>query len=155
MKMSVERAILNAAGSYPIDLRMVKAIIHIESGGDEYAARFEPHYKWLYKPERFSKEANVTIETEEAFQKFSYGPMQIMGAVAREEGYKGFLPDLCNMQAGTYWGTKYLISLLKKYKNPLDAVSAYNQGSPRKTEDGLYENQGYVDKYLLTYEGDF
>jgi soluble lytic murein transglycosylase-like protein len=134
---------------------MVKAIMHIESGGDPLAARYESHYKWLYKPEKYARNANVTVETEEAFQKFSYGPLQLMGSVAREMGYEGFLPDLCTVQAGTYWGTKYLVTLLKKYDEPLDAVSAYNQGSPRKDEVGNYKNQDYVDKYLIAYEGDF
>lgn len=78
--------------------------------------------------------------------------MQVMGAVARELGHEGAMHKLCEPEKGLTYGTKLLKKLVNKYENIEDAVAAYNAGSPRRTEDGEYVNQYYVDAIMSNLE---
>jgi len=124
------------------------AIIQIESNWDAWAARYEPYYKWIYKPAYFSKLNGVTFETENVLQCTSFGLMQCMGAVARESGLTESLLTLTRPEIGLKYGLLKFRQLLGKYNYTMDAVAAYNAGSPRK-KDGLYVNQQYVDKFKI------
>jgi len=137
------------ANKYGIPAALIRAIIQVESSRDNYAIRHEPHYQWLYRPEYYAKKHFVTVSTEIIAQKISWGPMQVMGAVARELGFDGrFLSELTNPELGIKYGCKHLKNFYNKYGNWTDAIAAYNAGSPRKREDGRYMNQSYVD-YVL------
>lgn len=140
---AIRAAIILWAGQLQIPEKLLTAMVLVESGGEECSIRYEPHYRWLYNPHGV-KPKYSTIETEQQAQKMSWGPLQIMGATAREIGYRGWLPHLCG-PAGVEWGAKYLKRLHDRYGNWNDAIAAYNAGSPRRV-DGKYVNQGYVDK---------
>lgn len=115
----------------------VKAIITVESSGNPYCERPEPHYRWL---------TGLNLSHHEQWgQSASWGLMQIMGAVARELGHKGFFARLCDPAVGLEYGCRYLAKLYRREKNWPDTISSYNQGSPRKDEQGRYRNQEYVD----------
>jgi len=141
-----------AAKAYELDPYLVAAIVATESSFDPRALRYEAHYKWYYGEKEFSKEWGVSVSTAKALQRFSYGLMQIMGAVALEHGFKAHLHDLCKPDVGLYWGCKYFAVLLKKHGDRNKAISSYNQGSPRKNADGSYKNQEYVDKVLARHK---
>lgn len=124
---------------------VVLGMISRESGTTAAFLRYERKYKWLYLPHLYTS-PHYSLDTEEALQRFSFGPLQIMGATAREHGYRGDLLGLKNSVVGFIWGTKYLKHLVEKYGNFEDAVSAYNQGSPKKRMlSGDYVNKDYVD----------
>jgi len=149
---------------------LVLAIVEVESGGDVHAFRSEPAYRYLWdvgkhcafrqlsheevaracSPEDFDCDLLVcSVDSEWAGQKASWGPMQVMGAVARERGFDGPFPELCSADEGIYWGCRQLQWLKGKHHDEHGwpgVVSAYNQGSPRKGGDGRYRNQVYVDK---------
>jgi len=127
---------------------LVLAIIKIESDFNPKAARFEKQYTYYCKDEEFSKIQRITLDTERAFQKTSWGPMQIMGGTARWVGYCGWLPDLCNPLVGVIWGLTYFkkVCMLHIYVN--DQIACYNAGSVRKNTDGTYTNQDYVNKVI-------
>lgn len=146
MTQGLQLAVLFWAMHYKVPPDLIEAIIQIESGGDRCAMRYEPNYQWLYQPYDV-KPKTSTRETEETGQKFSYGPMQVMGGTARELGYRGWLSDLCGPK-GVQYGVKYLNQLYSKYGDWTDVVAAYNAGKPRKAADGSYVNQGYVDKVM-------
>jgi soluble lytic murein transglycosylase-like protein len=79
----------------------------------------------------------------------SWGLMQIMGSVARQYGFKGNLSSLTEPEINIEIGCKHFVS---KYSvEPKDMISAYNAGSPKKTPEGLYVNQGYVDKVCAAW----
>ena len=94
--------------------------------------------------------------------------MQIMGAVARERGFKErYLTQLCTPSMGITYGVKHLTWLrdIKGYSGD-DLISAYNQGSPRRlkiVESSVnvspnakyaeYKNQHYVNKINSVYQG--
>lgn len=134
-----------AANKHGIPLGLVKALCQQESGNNPWATRYEPAFLKRYvhaKPERFGP---ISVETERQLRATSFGLMQIMGQVAREQGYQGvFLTELCDPAMGLEYSCRLLGKLLKKYAVVDDAIASYNAGSPRKNGDGVYVNQEYV-----------
>lgn len=143
--------IANVSKVYNLDPKLVASIVMVESSGEPCATRYEPHFKYLLTPKLFSTQLRITEETEIQQQKMSFGLMQVMGSVARELGHEGHLVELCEPTVGLNYGCKQLKRLFDRYGKLGDVVSAYNQGSPRKTLSGEYRNQSYVDKVLDKY----
>ncbi len=143
--------IKNIADLYKVDVKLVTAIVMVESSGQTCATRYEPKYKYTHDTFVFADNINVTQMTEEMHQKTSWGLMQVMGGLARELGHHGHLTELCDPVIGLNYGTKHIKNLQEQYYTKEDVVSAYNQGSPRKTKGGLYKNERYVDKVMRLY----
>lgn len=140
--------ITQTAQEFDLDRRVVAAIVHTESSGNPSATRYEPHYRWTLDIRDYAKFNGITVETEEKHQKTSWGYMQVMGGLSRELGHKGPIPDLIDPEVGLFYGCKYLKKQLDRYGNYDDAVAAYNAGSARKLDSGVYENERYVDRVL-------
>ena len=124
---------------------LVASIVMAETSGNDYASRYEPLWKYFYRVDYHAKRNRISIDTERVSQATSWGHMQIMGGVARELGYEGPLVRLSQPLMGIKWGCIKLKDVCNKYSNLEDAISSYNQGSPRKV-GGQYANQSYVDK---------
>ncbi len=126
---------------------LVAAMCQVESAFNPFATRYEAEYRWLVP---IGDHVATTIETELIHQRTSWGLMQIMGATARDLGYKGSLPALVGPWLGLDWGCKFLRKQIDRYDGALlDAVSAFNQGSARRDPGtGKYCNQQYVDKVV-------
>jgi soluble lytic murein transglycosylase-like protein len=121
-------------------------MIKLESNNNKYAVRYEDLYQWTVKP---YSDYHWYDNTEEVGQKTSWGYMQIMGGVARKLGFEErFLSQLVEPKYGIKYGCIHLKNFYDKYGNWQDAISSYNQGSPRKDSNGNYINQNYVDKVL-------
>lgn len=146
----ISQIIATQAAEHRLDEKLVIAIVETESGGNPNAIRYEPTYRYLYFPKECSDFNDLTCETEKISQMISWGPMQIMGAVARELGFKGNMPELCG-EAGIKYGCMHLKRQFERWLTMEDAVSAYNAGAPRKTAGGLYQNQLYVDAIMRRY----
>jgi hypothetical protein len=131
-----------------LDSVLVLAIATVESAQNTWPCRFEPGWKYFFEVEKWAKLLGQTFETEKMQQATSWGAMQIMGTVARELGFKGYIPMLCLPDVGIRYGCLKLRNLLDKYSDLTDAIASYNAGSPRKNADGTYVNQIYVDKVL-------
>lgn len=125
---------------------LVAAIVMVESSGQPHAMRFEPHFRWLKDPKYYAGRLGITVETETALQKMSFGLMQIMGGTARGLGFDGYLTELTNPRENLKWGCQYLAQHFARYPWH-EAIAAYNAGSPRY-EDGRLVNVAYVDKVL-------
>ena len=138
----------DASDESGIPENVIAAIILTESAGDRFACRFEKDYRWTYKTKELAQDARITETTELMLQMTSFGLMQIMGAVARELGLKGSILQLTDIKTNLKFACLLLKRLAKKYKERSDVFAAYNAGSPIKTLDGKYKNQGYVDKVL-------
>lgn len=139
--------IFTYADQYNLKRNWVAAVIMIESGGDTWALRYEPNWKYQKDTASYARKARISLETERVCQACSWGLMQVMGEVARELGFEGDLTELNNPAIGIAFGTKKLAQQMKRYGKIEDAVSAYNAGSVRKTHDGYYTNQDYVNKF--------
>ena len=135
---------------FSLPLGLVKAICCVESSFNEYAFRYEPGYKWLVGDQ------TVLSGTERTGQMCSWGLMQIMGGVARQYGYAGDFPKLCDPQVNLNYGMTHLRNFYRKYGNWPDAIASYNAGRPVKQGD-TYLNQTYVDnvtKHWQFYDPD-
>jgi len=152
----VEHEIQAAAGRHNLPPEIVRAIVAVESGGNPWAARYEPGYRWTIP--KAKRPATCTQATEDVLQSMSLGPMQVMGAVARELGHRGWLTDLCFWEDGLEYGCAHLAKLKARYFDKHGwpgVVAAYNAGSPRRDASGLYVNQEYPDKVLKALGGEW
>lgn len=139
--------IKDAAIAHHLPWELVHAICEIESSLNPFAMRYEPNYKWL------TADPAHLSPTERVGQMISWGPMQVMGAVARSYGFTGYFPALCTFPTGLTYGCLHLAHFHAKYSLWTDVIAAYNAGSPRRTPDGRqFVNQFYVDKVLRAWQ---
>jgi soluble lytic murein transglycosylase-like protein len=112
LDMTVQLAI-SIAKDHSLDPALVCAIIEQESGWNPWAIRYEPEFMAKYVAPLYT---NNKISATEAFARsFSWGLMQVMGQVARENGYSGqFLAGLCDPNQGVTLGCKVLTGKLSK-----------------------------------------
>ena len=142
--MSLAGQIHSVAPLFNLEPELVSAIVQVESGSQPYKVRYEPSWAYLFNVAQSAAKLGITVDTETVLQKCSWGYMQIMGSVARENGFSKDLPYLTDEFENIYYGCRQLAVLKKRYTED-DLISAYNAGTPRK-ENGQYLNQAYVDK---------
>lgn len=161
--------IRTAADLYSLPYGLIHAIMQIESAGDPDAWNPEPHYCWFWDVKKFAPfRRPLPIELEAKAppkdfpclagdpdqewwaQQASWGLMQVMGAVARERGFRGpYLTRLCRPEVSLDYGCKQLKAHADRYAENQGwsaVIAAYNAGSPRRVPTGQFENQAYVDK---------
>lgn len=166
--MQYRNEIHAAADHFGLPFWLVAAIVRVESGGNPWAWNPEPPYRYLWdvrlgRPFRALTAAEIQSERPPAdfpalagdrdqewwAQAASWGLMQVMGAVARERGYRGpYLTALLDPETALHYGCAHLASLRDRHHARYDwpgVIAAYNAGSPRLA-GGRYVNQGYVDK---------
>jgi soluble lytic murein transglycosylase-like protein len=146
------------ARDFGLPEELVLAVMDVESSGNTYAVRFEPGYRWLHEPSDHARRLRITLQTEITCQRMSWGPLQVMGATARELEMKDHLPMLSDPEVGLWYGCAYLRRQLDRYKgNMTDAIAAYNGGSAVVVKpiegQGAYRNQAYVTKVLKAMRG--
>lgn len=129
-----------------VDPDLAMAIAATESNGNQYAVRFEPNWKYFVNLSMYAQVNFITTMTEQVLQQCSWGPMQIMGSVARELGYQGPLTALTEPSVAIKFSIAKLKKLCDTYEDENALISAYNAGTPRKKPDGKFENQEYVEK---------
>ena len=146
------------AAKYALPGDLLRAIVQVESAGDPWAMRTEESYQWLWDvrrsepyrgdPQKLPSPSFVSRRTELIGQQTSWGLMQVMGATARELGYRGrFLSKLCDPEFGMEYGCRYLAALHDRFGPSWETVAAaYNAGSPRRKDDGSWINQAYIDR---------
>ena len=168
----IHNAINTSAKHFDLPPELVAAIVQVESSGNVLAWRVEPFYRWLWNPRTrnpfqsdhrglnppadFVGSPGRSKATSWVGQKISWGPMQIMGAVARELGYTGWLTALCSADEGIHWGCVHLNNLRHRFFDRYGwdgVIAAYNAGSPRRKPGGWFENQSYVNKVNSHIEG--
>lgn len=152
------RDICQAADAHELSPFLVAAVVMTESGGNAFATRYEPKYRWVTEDApKIAKRLGLSPETEHFQQMTSWGLMQCMGGTARYLGFDGHLSELTIPDVGLDFGCRYLKSKTKGVSVEA-GLSAYNSGTARKKIDGSFENQTYVDKvlrYLKELEGSF
>ncbi len=137
------RQIQIAAGKYEISANVVYGVCMTESGMDPLAARHEINYRWLYHPSMV-KPDGCSMTTEIVLQKTSMGLMQVMGAVYRELGFKGWLSEVFrDPGAQLEYGCRHLRAKFRRF-GFFEGLLAYNSGTPRVKADGEYVNFQYA-----------
>lgn len=144
--------IARSADAFDLPRELVLAVCQVESNFNPWACRHEPGYRYLWdvtsnrpcqvRPDiaaqrqplaGFKGPAGVSALTEWITQQTSWGLMQVMGAVAREFGFRGHLPQLCFPTDGLTYGCRHLVNLKRAHYAAhgwAGVVSAYNSGRP-------------------------
>jgi soluble lytic murein transglycosylase-like protein len=95
------------ASVHGLDSALVCAVVEQESAWDPHAIRYEPGFRASYV-------APLNLPcTEEIARSISWGLMQVMGQVAREQGFqRPYLSALCESSAGLSFGCIVLAAKL-------------------------------------------
>jgi soluble lytic murein transglycosylase-like protein len=95
------------ASAHGLDPALACAVVEQESAWDACAIRYEPGFRARYV-------APLELPpTEEIARSISWGLMQVMGQVAREQGFqRPFLSALCDPSAGLTFGCIVLAAKL-------------------------------------------
>ena len=149
------RALAGMAKSFGMEQGIVLAVIWQESGGNPWAYNPEPRYRWYWnvkanKPFRTLTPEEIASESPPADfpclvgdpdqewwgQEASWGLMQVMGAVARERGFRGsYLTQLCEPEIGVQIGCLHLQHHLLATNDRRAALLRYNGGGNPKYPD--------------------
>jgi soluble lytic murein transglycosylase-like protein len=156
----------HAAERYGLDAVLLEALVQVESGGHPYAWNPEPRYRYLWdvrawKPFRSLTPAEIASDRPPSDfptlagdrdqewwgQRVSWGLCQVMGAVARELGFRGpYLPELVRAEISLDLGAKHLSHQMAWAGGNLrKGLGAYNAG--RGGADGPV-GQAYAAKVL-------
>jgi hypothetical protein len=130
--------------SLNLDPDLAVAICKQESNYDSSAVRYEQGWTYHFEVEKHSKLLGISFLSEFQLQKFSWGPMQVMGSVCRELQFKGHLTEMIFPLNGVQYGCRKLRALSNKYSDQLDVIAAYNAGNATKV-NGAYRNKTYVE----------
>lgn len=151
-----EDAIKKAANDNTVDPNVIKAIISQESQWNMFAIRNEPNYRWLYKVEEFAKHPLISLSTELATQKMSWGLGQIMGGLAREQGHKGLMGELLDPNVNIKHIGLRVKTLSDITKTPEEIFACYNGGPDALHKvNGVFRNLQYVQAcmaFLTKYQ---
>jgi len=168
-----------------IDPPLVEALIDQESAGNPDAWNPEPRYRYFWnvrtaKPFRAVSELEVAAkfppkdfpalagdpDNEWWAQQASWGLTQVMGAVAREHGYKGgYLTRLCSdpalaidlgcahLAGNLAWASRLYRGLESGRGAAVTraALAAYNGGRAGNSPAGPLRNHAYADEVLARY----
>ena len=95
------------AQQHNLDPALVCAVIEQESAWNPWAIRYEPAFFTRYVAPLYT---NNKVSASEAYSRgFSWGLMQVMGQVARENGFDvPFLSALCDPEQGIAVGCRVL-----------------------------------------------
>ena len=118
-----------AAHTHDLDPSLVCAVIEQESSWNPWAMRYEPAFFTKYVASLYT---NNKVSASEAYARgFSWGLMQVMGQVARENGFADrFLSGLCDPAIGIELGCRVLRKKLDCAKgDTAQALLAWNGGS--------------------------
>ncbi len=137
-----------AAARHSLDRVLVCAVIDRESKWETWAIRYEREFFRNYVAAQFTN--NKIDLTEAQARAFSWGLMQVMGQTAREFGFTGDLPALCEPMNGLEIGCKVLAHKLAVAKGDVEeGLSLWNGGANKAY---AAEVMSLMDKYKLPPE---
>jgi soluble lytic murein transglycosylase-like protein len=183
--MTYRAEIVVAAGKQAIDPNLVQAVMEQESNYVPWAWNPEPRYRYFVnvrtrKPFRPITDAEGAAEfpprdfptlagdadQEWWGQQASWGLMQVLGAVAREDGCTApYLTALCDPMTNLQFGCQHLAGLLAWARGlytglasgeviavQMSALAAYNGGRKGNAPDGPIRNKDYAQRVMARYD---
>jgi len=143
--VALARHIAQGAG---LDPALVCAVIEQESAWNPWAIRYEPAFyeRYIAPATGASNPHGSLSESEARARAFSWGLMQVMGQVARENGFKDqFLSVLCDPEKGIAVGCRVLAKKLAAAGgNATRSLLAWNGGAnPAYAQQVLARLSGY------------
>lgn len=128
------------AAAHSLDPDLVCAVIEQESAWNPWEFRYEPGFLSAYIAPMLTGtspagkivvfDPSCSIQTEAYARAFSWGLMQILGQVAREQGFTGgWLSQLADPATGIEYGCRKLAACLKNANgNETNALQSWNGG---------------------------
>lgn len=168
MTDAVKQAVLDAARTHALHAGLLQAQVIVESNGDPWAWNPEPRYRYLWNvkangPFRQLTQVELNAGTPPAdfrslagdpdqewwAQRASWGLLQVMGAVARERGFKGaYLTQLADPATNLGIGCAHFVALLKWANGDAEmALAAYNGGKAGNVARP-FRNAAYADRVM-------
>lgn len=125
-----------AAREFQISPTLIAGVILKESGGVQYATRFEKGFYHTHLENALvgdligylPPENLCTLQTERILRATSFGVMQVLGETMRERTFRGLLPEFYDPALNIRWGTEFLAHLIKVNKNVREALLDWNGG---------------------------
>lgn len=146
-----------AAQKHGLPVELLPAMAQVESTNNPWAARYEPGFfaRYIAPLDSCPAPAGCSDETERRMRATSWGLMQVMGQTAREHGFEGWLPELCDPAVGVEYGCLYLARQRKRVgRLGWDAVcAAYNGGLGAVKGFQNFSNPEYPRKVLKALGG--
>lgn len=165
--MNLQDYISRLSVDYKIPTNLVTALGRVQSDLTMASCRHDPTHQWLWDMVRLNPfrrlsddEALSSVapegfcalhrdpETEYMGQRTSWGPFLLQGALAREIGYFGPFPLLCEDPEITTRFTLTAISHLRDIyfdkHGWAGVMAAFDAGRPRKDEEGRYTNRDFL-----------
>lgn len=122
-----------------------------ESEWNLHAIRYEPGFYRRWVPDEVKRRS----PTEAHARAFSWGLLQMMGQVAREQGFRPrYLTRLLDPATNIVLCSQYLVNDRKRNTDGTwaGALAAYN-GGLRGNREPPYRRQVYIDKILARLDG--
>ena len=150
----IEALIVGKAIAAGLPPEIVRAMVMQESGGNPWAYRYEAGFYRRYlegKPLNYVPNG-CSEETERIGRATSFGLLQTMGETARCNGFRDWLPKLCDPETGLTIGCIYLARLRDRLfaKGGWRAVVRAFNGGPGNAFDTA---NTYPDKILARIPG--
>ena len=150
-----------AAYNYSLEPKLIRAIAITESNLNPYAVRYEKAFKYLFQVDELAKKVGCTKNTMHSMQKTSWGIMQVMGAVAYENGLaerkdenerwaSAMLNPILSIDVGCSFIREKVLK--KSGLNPKSIYAVYNAGSIRLGRDGKLVNHDNVERFFKIYK---
>lgn len=144
--------IVPAAALYNLDPLLLSAVIAQESSGNQWAVRFEWGFynKYVKGKTRDNlighvpREACCSIQTEKFDRAHSWGLCQVMGQVAREQGFtEDYLTQLLIPEVNVMLGAKFLRKKIDlAHGNIHGGLLLWNGGGNPNYPDEVLEKKG-------------
>lgn len=115
----------------PLDPALICAIIEQESSFDQWAIRYEPAFYTKYV-----EPISGLTSTEAHGRAFSWGLLQCMGQSARECGFKGPLPQLCEPETGIRVGCELFTRKMTASRGQIHQALLYWNGGGNEAYPG-------------------
>jgi len=148
MTLAAERLVSLArslAQAHGLDPSLVCAVIEQESSWNPWAMRYEPAFFAKYVASLYT---NNKVSASEAYARgFSWGLMQVMGQVARENGFTDhYLSGLCDPSIGMEIGCRVLRKKMDAAKgDTVQGLLLWNGGAnPKYPVEVLARRTGYI-----------
>lgn len=133
--------ILESCAQFDLNPQLVSAIILQESGGKPWLSRYEEGFYLKYVKDKTRASlighvpTRISLITEKLNRSCSYGLMQIMGQVAREQGFAGeSLLALCTPQTNLFYGCTFLVKCLNN-RTIEQALLRWNGGGNKEYDN--------------------
>lgn len=153
INIKIKEAVETFSQKYNIPKKFLYALILTESNFNEYAIRYEPHYRWIVLNKDIGTKLGMSYATFLEVQRFSYGLTQVMGSIFYEHNLYTYPAEFYDVYLNVEHCCIHLSNSINRKKlNPekqaRELYDIYNSGCI----DSNDQNEKNVDRFMKNYE---